>query len=208
MHRRHPAPMFFARPSGVDRRLGQFALQARANFATFSAVRTIVALLTLLLGVSEALAQKQETKLIDRLLKPDTSLKNPAQNKQFTVSGDNSAGKRFPSRNFHSPEKSFSRELPAARAFTPREFAARHFRADDSAAYVSSRSRLTKTDTIISGPEFSGTRVAPESEITSPVREFGGTRPFLAQGKSQKALWRQNRPLTIEQVRELLNKSK
>lgn len=176
--------------------------------ATFSAVRTIVALLTLWLGVSETLAQKQEPKLIDRLLKPNTSLKNPAQNKQFTVSGDPSAGKHFSSRDFYSPQKPLSRELPAARALTPAEFPTRHFRAGDSAAEVASRSRLTKTDTMISAPEFSGSRAARESEITSPAREFGGTRPFLAQGKSQKALWSQNKPLTIEQVRELLNKSK
>jgi hypothetical protein len=40
------------------------------------------------------------------------------------------------------------------------------------------------------------------------ARIFAGNRPFLDQGKSQKALSRQNPPLTIEQVRELLNKNK
>jgi hypothetical protein len=51
-------------------------------------------------------------------------------------------------------------------------------------------------------------QVAPESGTTSPTRDFGGSRPFLAEGKSQKALRTKNKPLTIEQVRELLNKSK
>jgi hypothetical protein len=50
--------------------------------------------------------------------------------------------------------------------------------------------------------------VAPESNTTTPVREYAGTRPFLDKGKSQKSLQAQNKPLTIEQVRELLNKSK
>ena len=40
------------------------------------------------------------------------------------------------------------------------------------------------------------------------VRDFPGTRPFLVQGKSQKALSQQDKPLTIDQVRELLNKNK
>ena len=57
-------------------------------------------------------------------------------------------------------------------------------------------------------PPAPGIRVAPESTATVTVREFPGTRPFLVRGKSQKALQAHNRPLTIEEVRELLNKSK
>jgi hypothetical protein len=52
--------------------------------------------------------------------------------------------------------------------------------------------------------------VAPESTTsrTTPIRDYAGIRPFLDQGKSQKSLSAQNKQLTIEQVRELLNKSK
>ncbi|HEX8077487.1 MAG TPA: hypothetical protein VF511_06700, partial [Chthoniobacterales bacterium] len=99
--------------------------------------------------------------------------------------------------------------FPEERSFAPRQFAARHFRAGDSAAYVSSRSSLTRTDTLIATPAVNaGTRVAPESGETTAVREYSGSRPFLDKGKSQKSLQVQNPPLTIEQVRELLNKSK
>ena len=95
--------------------------------------------------------------------------------------------------------------------FTPRQFAARHFRAGDSTANISPRSQLKNSDTVIATPAVSaGTQVAPESttSTTTPVREYAGNRPFLGQGKSQKSLSAQNPPLTIEQVRELLNKSK
>jgi len=40
------------------------------------------------------------------------------------------------------------------------------------------------------------------------MRDYAGIRPFLDQGKSQKSLSAQNKQLTIEQVRELLNKNK
>jgi hypothetical protein len=40
------------------------------------------------------------------------------------------------------------------------------------------------------------------------TRSFAGQRTFREQGKSQKSLDRQNPPLTIDQVRELLNKNK
>ena len=46
------------------------------------------------------------------------------------------------------------------------------------------------------------------TERTYPVSEFSGTRPFLVRGKSQKALSQQDRPLSIDEVRELLNKNK
>jgi hypothetical protein len=171
-------------------------------------VRTIVAFLMLLIGASTTFAQEQESKLVDRLLKPNTSLANSAQDKKFVVTGGASFDKRVPSRSFYSPEKSVTKTFTDEQTFTPRQFAARHFRAGDSAAYLSTRSQLKKHDKIIAMPPVPGTRVAPESGASSTVGEFAGTRPFLARGKSQKALQAHNKPLTIEQVRELLNKSK
>ena len=169
----------------------------------------IVAIGTLFIGISTAIAQEQERKLIDRVLKPDTSLGNSAQNKKFIAVGSASYDKSVPARSFYSPAKTVPKSFPDERVFTPRQFAARHFRAGDSAANISTRSQLMKTDTVISTTAVTaGTRVAPESGTTVPVREFAGNRPFLEQGKSQKSLQAQNKPLTIEQVRELLNKSK
>jgi hypothetical protein len=178
------------------------------NFGTFGDVRMLVALMTLLIGVGAASAQEQERKLIDRLLKPNTSLTNSAQGKKFVATGLVSFDKRVPGRTFYSPQKVSTKTLPSEQAFTPQQFAARHFRAGDSAANLSTRSRLTTNDKIISPPPAPGIRVAPESAASSPVREFPGSRPFLCRGKSQKSLQAHNTPLTIEQVRELLNKSK
>jgi hypothetical protein len=146
--------------------------------------------------------------LVDRLLKPNTSLANSAQNKKFVAPGVISIDQRIPSRSFYSPEKTVMKNFASEQTFAPRQFAARHFRAGDSTAYVSSRSQLTKNDKIIATPPAPGARVAPESGASSTVREFAGNRPFLDKGKSQKSLAAHNTPLTIEQVRELLNKSK
>jgi len=65
-----------------------------------------------------------------------------------------------------------------------------------------------KADTVHVASAAYGTRVAPENGSSLPVAPFAGNRPFLGQGKSQKALSAQDTPLTLEQVRELLNKSK
>ena len=53
-----------------------------------------------------------------------------------------------------------------------------------------------------------GVRDAPQSDKKITNRTYAENRPFLDEGKSQKSLNQQNAPLTIEQVRELLNKNK
>ena len=169
----------------------------------------IVVMGTLFIGVATAAAQEQERKLIDRILKPDTSLANPAQNKKF--SGNRIAALERPARTrtFYSPEKTVARTYPEQSAFTPQQFAARHFRAGDSAAHISPRSQLKKNDVVVpTSSATAGARVAPEGSATTPLREYASTKPFLGKGKSQKSLQAQDKPLTIEQVRELLNKSK
>jgi hypothetical protein len=174
-------------------------------------VRIIVAMGTLFIGIPAALAQDQERKLIDRIMKPNTSLANPAQNKKFADTRPASFDKSVLLRPLYSPKKTAPKTFPDEREFTPRQFAARHFRAGDSTANLSPRSQLKNSDTMIATATASaGTRVAPESAPSTAmaVREYAGTRPFLNQGKSQKSLSAQNKQLTIEQVRELLNKSK
>ena len=167
-----------------------------------------VAVLSLFIGAYAAVAQEQESKLVDRLLKPNTSLANPAQNKKFVAVGAGTFDKRVPARSFYSREQTVTKTFAGEQSFTPRQFAARHFRAGDSAANLLTRSQLRTTDKMIATAPAPGTRVAAESSASTAVREFAGNRPFLDRGKSQKALAAYNAPLTIEQVRELLNKSK
>ena len=170
----------------------------------------IVAIGTLFIGITTGLAQEQEGKLIDRLLKPNTALVNSSQDKKF--SGERVAALDRPARrpgNFYPPEKTVTRTFPEQSALTPQQFAARHFRAGDSAAHISPRTELKKNDVVIPTPAANaGSRVATTSSATAPAREYAASRPFLDRGKSQKALSAQDKPLTIEQVRELLNKSK
>jgi hypothetical protein len=187
----------------------KFPLQRRARFGTFQNVRTIVAIGIICFAISTAFAQKQERRLIDRLLKPDLDLANPAQNKKFSDKESASFEKPARTATFYSTQKPVAKSFQNERSLTPRQFTARHFRAGDSAAYISSRSQPPKSDTMIVTPVVTaGTHIAPENNASIPVREYADNRPFLDKGKSQKALHAQDKPLTIEQVRELLNKSK
>ena len=169
----------------------------------------IVAIAALLASVYPALAQNQESKLIDRLLRPNVSMKNSAQDKKFTNTSAAAFDKSAATRSFYAPEKNVQKAYQDERVFTAQQFAARHFRGGDSPANVATRSQLTKNDTMVPTGPAPGVRVAPEAvKTTAATREFSGNRPFLVEGKSQKALHAHDRPMTIEEVRELLNKSK
>jgi hypothetical protein len=80
----------------------------------------------------------------------------------------------------------------------------------------SSRSYTTKSATVPTAPAMKGFEAKKARGVSTnaysakkyATRDFAGNRPFLGQGKSQKALHAQDRPLTIDEVRELLNKNK
>jgi len=167
----------------------------------------IVAFLTLLASVGPASAQDQERKLVDRLLKPNMSLTYPAQDKQLSVTGA-SVDKRVPSRSFYPPKASRTKSFAGERTFASEQFATQNFHAGNSGANIPARSHVAKSGPVYFASSTHGTRVAPESQAALPTTTFAGNRPFLVRGKSQKALSAQDTPLTIEQVRELLNKNK
>jgi hypothetical protein len=172
-------------------------------------VRIIVAIGLLVAGTSTVFAQQQEGKLMDRLLRPNMALASPEQNRKFENTQTAVFNKPAHTKTFSFVDKPIHKTFSNQRTFTSQQFAARHFRSGDTAANISTRSQLTKNDTLVATQTaVEGTRVAPESKETTSVRDYAGTRPFLDKGKSQKILSAQSKPLTIEQVRELLNKSK
>lgn len=172
-------------------------------------MRIVLLIATLTIAASPVFAQKQEARLIDRLLKPNLALENSAQNKKFASTQTTQFNKPATTRTFPVVQINPVKARPGDHAFPAGQFAAPNFRAGDSRANISPRSQLMKTDTVITTSAASaGTRIAPESGETIAAQEYPDTRPFLVKGKSQKALQTQNKPLTTEQVRELLNKSK
>jgi hypothetical protein len=146
-------------------------------------------------------AQEQERKLVDRLLSPNTRLANPDQNKKFT--GVLEAPTRSAAtKSFYISEKDLSKTFVADRSAPTTSFRTRNY--STQAATVPTlppiRSYQTKQAWGISRSAYSTKKYA--------TRNFAGNRPFLGQGKSQKALHAQDQPLTIDEVRELLNKNK
>jgi hypothetical protein len=146
-------------------------------------------------------AQEQERKLVDRLLNPDTKLSNPDQNKKFS-GGTEAATRSASTKTFYISEKKLTKSFLADRQAPTSTFSAHSYTA--------------KSATVPASPPTKGFETKKARNVSTnkyptknyATRDFAGNRPFLEQGKSQKALHAQDRPLTIDEVRELLNKNK
>lgn len=167
----------------------------------------MVVLLLLISTLSTLNAQEQERRLIDRLLKPDTTLQNNAQNKKF-VGKEQSIEKQAAVRSFYVPEKPRTKEYAGQRQVSSKQFAAHHFRDGEMASTMQARAERVKHFSVDDGSGALVLRDAANGSRKIASAEYTGTRPFLDKGKSQKALSQHDTPMTIEQVRELLNKNK
>jgi hypothetical protein len=161
----------------------------------------------LLAALSCVRGQEQERKLVDRLLRPDMNLKNEAQNKQFIADGT-SINKRATVGTFYVQKRSNQKSFSTTRLFCTDQFGSQPFHSGRSAFNTSSRQPMGNSRSAYVNQSARGVRDAPQSDKKVAVRGYAENRPFLDEGKSQKSLNRQNAPLTIEQVRELLNKNK
>ena len=162
----------------------------------------------LLVGLSCACAQDQERKLVDRLLKPDMTLQSDAQNKKFIADGSSPINKEARVGTFYIHQKPRSKSFFGTRNFSTAEFNSHTYHDGRSAYEVSSQQTMTNSRFAYANQSARGVRDVPQSGKKVASRAYAGNRPFLDEGKSQKSLNRRNAPLTIEQVRELLNKNK
>ncbi len=163
--------------------------------------------LALWLGASLATAQEQERKLLDRLLKPDMSLQNNAQEKQF-VAGGATVEKKARTKQFYVRERSWHKHFQGSRNVDTQEFQTRTSRYQRRESRLSGR-RAPEAAGSYATADYPAVHAAPEARKSVDSTEFpAGERAFLVRGKSQKALSAQDRPLTLDQVRELLNKNK
>ena len=153
-------------------------------------------------------AQDQEKKLVDRLLKPDMTLQNDAQNKKFVGTVRRPSTNVQTSERFSFTRKPRSKNFSGTRDFSTTQFYSHTYRGGRTAYEVSSQQTLANSKATYANQTARGVRDAPQSGKKVASRAYAGNRPFLDEGKSQKSLNRQNEPLTIEQVRELLNKNK
>lgn len=162
--------------------------------------------LLVLAALSCVRGQDQERKLLDRLLKPDMTLQNDAQHKKFIADGT-SINKRATVRTFYMQKKSNQKSFAGTGQFSTPHANPQPFYSGRG-AYEGPQKPTASSRFAYSNQTARGPRDAPQSGKKVATRQSAADRPFLDEGKSQKSLNRQNAPLTIDQVRDLLNKNK
>jgi hypothetical protein len=163
------------------------------------------AFLCLFFFVATVGAQDQERSLIDRLLRPNMDLQNREQGKVFRadskVVAHGAAAKGFVLEPA-AKEKRFR----DTRVAEMKEYPTASIRATSQDAFV--RTRQVNIPAQLTTSSVRDLHPAYDAHFEVSGRRFADERAFGGQGKSQKLLSRQNPPLTIDQVRELLNKNK
>ena len=162
--------------------------------------------MALCLSAPILIAQQQERTLIDRLLRPDMQLQNNAESKKFAthsaaIEQHGTVGTFLVQPR--SPEKPFA---------DPRMVSTKQFSAASETTTVSTASFIVDQKPDLRPPvtasNIVGVRSVENETKQFATANFADQHLFRKQGKCQKSLDRKNPPLTIEQVRELLNKNK
>ena len=134
------------------------------------------------------------------------TLQNNAQKKKFVAAGA-PLDRHAAVHEFYWEEKTNAKKFSNTREFSSQQYNSRSFHSARDSADLSTRT-VQKSDLAFGTQTVAGVRSATAAGKKASSREFAGNRPFLDKGKSQKALSQHDTPMTIDQVRELLNKNK
>jgi hypothetical protein len=168
-------------------------------------VRWLAAFCFVFLTVPSIRSQQQEASLVDRLLRPNMELRNSDQTKKFATTNSAHVQRRGTVGTFYLQSNRTEKQFSDTRNISARGFESRQSAPEKRAAVLS---QGTITPGSFSTSPARDTRSAFESHNTVASRKYSGQREYREQGKSQKSLDRQSPPMTIDQVRELLNKNK
>lgn len=156
----------------------------------------------LFLALTAAWAQGQERRLIDRLLRPNMDLQNEAQGKGFVATPPANAAA------FALGPTAKGKSFGPTRAVATKEYRPGSVRVTLGHDSFAETRQIAVSAQQLKTSSAQDLHTAYDAHRSVSGRVFGDERVFRDEGKSQKLLNRQNPPLTIDQVRELLNKNK
>ncbi|HEY4282507.1 MAG TPA: hypothetical protein VGM62_05530 [Chthoniobacterales bacterium] len=170
-------------------------------------MRKVLAFGLLLLPLCYVQAQQQEKTLADRIMEPDMTLANSAQNKKF-IADRTSVNKHAHVSTFYLEQKSPGKRYDGTRDFSAKNYDARGFKHGNEAVADNLAGKQAAATSYNEGSKTAATHSVHDQNKAQPAGPYGASRPYLEQGKSQKSLNRKTRPMTIDEVRDLLNKNK
>ena len=170
-------------------------------------VRWLVKFSLVFLLAPASWAQHQEPSLVDRLLRPNMELQNNAQGKKFIAASSAPIEQGGSVGTFYLQPTRSEKSFADTRAYATSGYTSRSF---DSGARAISAPQNANANRQSGIGSSSARNIRPVYDAQNAVssRDYAEQRQFTEKGKSQKSLDRKNPPLTVDQVRELLNKNK
>ncbi len=146
---------------------------------------------------------------MDRLLRPNASIGNDSQSKKFIADKTSADPRAARVSTFYLQKKSGPATYTNTREFGTRDFS-QHAYNDVKPASPLMAARSASLDRTYQTPAARASVSLRDGHRTAAGSEssYAGNRPFLVRGKSQKSLDSKKKPMTIDDIRELLNKSK
>jgi hypothetical protein len=163
-----------------------------------------------LLVVATAIAegQEQEGKMMDRMMRPNMELSNPAQDKKFTAVEGVSVDKKFEAKEFYSGHEPVTKSFFGARSFFSKAFGTGKYARAKAAANYRKNADLAFASTQFQSKKSEIVKESSFAKKKSATRDYAESKPFLAEGTRQKQLSEQSHAMTIDEVRDLLNKGR
>lgn len=175
-------------------------------------MRVVRRFFLLLLGLTTFVGlvhgQEQEGKLIDRLLRPDLSLTNSQQNKKFIAAEGTSVDRKFKAKSFSGTKDRSTKDFLGIRSFFAKNFGTNKFSRSDWAANAATSSTPSYAQAAVQTKKSALIKTSSEAKKVARTRDYPDKRPFLGKGTRQKILSQQDHPLSIEEIRQLLNRDK
>jgi hypothetical protein len=185
-----------------------FPLQARSACGRVAGVRWFFLLLCLTSFSLPVGAQEQERKLADRLLRPDMTLVNSAQDKKFAGADVTPVEKKFVAKSFSTVDDRTAKSFSSEKNFSVKRFETEKFTRAEQTPNTKAKAKMAFANAEFVTRKSTLVQTASDESKVAKTRDYTDSRPFIAKGTRQKILNQEDKPLTIDEIRELLNKSK
>ena len=153
-------------------------------------------------------AQEQERKLADRLLRPNMTLVNSAQDKKFAGADVTPVSKKFVTKSFSTVDERTFKSFSSEKDFSAKGLKMEKFARAEQTPNTQAKTKMGSADAEFVTRMSSQAQTASDEGKVAATRDYTDGRPFIGKGTRQKILSQEDKPLTIDEVRELLNKSK
>ena len=135
-------------------------------------------------------------------------LVNSAQDKKFAGAEVTPVDKKFVAKSFSTVEVRTVKSFSSDKNFSAKRFGTEKFTRAEQTSNAQPKAKMAAANAEFITRKSVLFQTASDEVKVAATRDYTDARPFIGKGTRQKILSQEDKPLTIDEVRELLNKSK